>query len=101
MSTLSIFKTSLVNALHGSLPANLDRYLQNDVWIADVSTKNTRQMQTNVEASESLFLDPPEDGNLRDIENAIRLHRALRDLTPLQARDPRLWTRLRGRHEIT
>lgn len=94
MSTLTIFRTSLVNALHGSLHANLDRYLQNDVWIVDVSAKSTRDMQTSVEVSEPLFLDPPEDSNLRDIENAIRLHRALHHLTPLQARDPRLWTRL-------
>jgi len=94
MSTLTIFKTSLVNALHGSLDANLDRYLRNDVWIADVSTRSTRDMPTSVEVSEPLFLDAPEDGNHRDIENAIRLHRALHHLTPLQARDPRLWTRL-------
>ena len=93
MSSLTIFKTSLVNALRGSLHANLDRYLQDDVWIADVSTKSTREMQTSVELSEPLFLDSPENGNLRDIENAIRLHRALHHLTRLQARDPRLWTR--------
>lgn len=94
MSTLTYFKSSLVNALQGSLDANLDRYLRNDVWISEVSTKNTSDMPTSVEVSEPLFLELPEGDNLRDIENAIRLHRALHHLTPLQASDPRLWTRL-------
>ena len=89
MSTLSIFKTSLVNALRGSLDANLERYLREDVWIGDVSTRSTREMPTNVEVSEPLFLDPPNDADHRDIDNAIRLHRALHHLTPLQARDRR------------
>lgn len=39
------------------------------------------------------LLDPVGD-DLKDFENAIRIHKALPGLTPLQARDPRLWTRL-------
>jgi hypothetical protein len=51
-------------------------------------------MQTNVELAEPLSLELPVDGDHKDTENAIHFHRALRYLTPLQARDPRLWTRL-------
>jgi hypothetical protein len=94
MSSLTIFRSTLVNALRSSIAVNLDKYLRDDVWVAEVSTKNNRDMQTGVELAEPLCLDFPENGNLRDIENAIRFHRALRHLTPLQARDPRLWTRL-------
>lgn len=94
MSSLAIFKSALVNALHSSVTTNLDKYLRDDVWVAEVSTKGNRDMQTGVELNELLYLDFPENGNLKDIENAIRFHKALRHLTPLQARDPRLWTRL-------
>jgi len=51
-------------------------------------------MQTNVEIADPLYLDFPENGDHKDTENAIRFHKVLRHLTPLQARDPRLWTRL-------
>ena len=94
MSTLLIFKSGLVNELCGSVRMNLDRYLRDDVWVTGVSTSGNRDMPTGVEPLQPFSLGPPADGNLKDIENAISLHRALRCLTPLQARDPRLWTRL-------
>lgn len=94
MSSLAIFKSTLANSLRSSVTMNLDKYLRDDVWVAEVSTKSNRDMQTGVEHTEPLSLDFPENGNLKDIENAIRFHKALRHLTPLQARDPRLWTRL-------
>lgn len=94
MSSLAIFKSILVNALRSSVTMNLDKYLRDDVWVTEVPIKSNRDMQTGVELDEPLYLDFPENGNLKDIENAIRFHKALRHLTPLQARDPRLWTRL-------
>jgi len=94
MSSLTIFRSTLVTAFRSSIAVNLDKYLRDDVWVAEVSTKNNRDMQTGVELAEPLCLDFPENGNLKDIENTIRFHKALRHLTPLQARDPRLWTRL-------
>jgi hypothetical protein len=94
MSSLAIFKSTLVNALRSSITMNLDKYLRDDAWVAEVSTKSNRDMQTGVELTEPLCLDFPENGNLKDVENAIRFHKALQHLTPLQARDPRLWTRL-------
>ncbi len=42
----------------------------------------------------AISLDEPDGENLKDLENAIRVHKALQQLTPLQARDPRVWTRL-------
>lgn len=94
MSTIVIFKSTLTNALRSSVRANLNKYLQNDAWAAEVSSKSARDMATGVEVTEPICLDFPENGNLKDTENAIRFHKALRHLTPLQARDPRLWTRM-------
>ena len=36
----------------------------------------------------------PADDCLYDVENAVRLHKALPSLTPVQVQDPRLWARL-------
>ncbi len=94
MSLLTIFKSTFINALRSSISANLDKYLRNDVWVDEMSTRSSREMQTNVEIAEPLCLDFPENGDHKDTENAIRFHKALQHLTPLQARDPRLWTRL-------
>ncbi len=94
MSALTIFKSTFVNALRSSIAANLDKYLRDDVWVSETSTRSAREMQTGVEVAELLSLELPVDGDHKDTENAIRFHKALRHLTPLQARDPRLWTRL-------
>jgi hypothetical protein len=51
-------------------------------------------LETRVQLNSALDLDEPQDGNLKDLENSIRIHKALRQLTPLQARDPRVWTRI-------
>jgi hypothetical protein len=94
MNSLTIFKSTFVNALRGSISANLDKYFRDDIWVSEVSTRSAREMQTSVEVAEPLSLELPVDGDYKDTENAIRFHRALQHLTPLQARDPRLWTRL-------
>jgi hypothetical protein len=94
MSSIAIFKISLVNALRSSIRVNLDKYLRDESWVAEVSTKSARDMQTAVELAEPICLEFPENGNLKDTENAIRFHKALRHLTLLQASNPRLWTRM-------
>jgi hypothetical protein len=94
MSSLVIFKSTIVNALRSSISTNLDKYLSDDAWTDEVSTVSSRDMPTGMEPAGLLNLDLPENGNLKDIENAIQIHKALKHLTPLQARDPRLWTRL-------
>ena len=92
--TLTIFKETFVNSLRGSVQPNLQRYSEDNSWISELSSKNQRELQTSVELKAPLELLEPVDGDLKDIENAIRVHKALPQLTPLQARDPRLWTRL-------
>lgn len=51
-------------------------------------------LETNLQWRDQVNLELPEGKNLYDLENAIRLHKALPKLTRLQARDPRLWTKL-------
>jgi hypothetical protein len=94
MPTLTIFKGAFVNSLRGCVRANLRNYGYDVSWVSDIGVKNEREMETSLEIKAPLELLEPTNGDLKDIENAIRVHKALPHLTPLQARDPRLWTRL-------
>jgi hypothetical protein len=92
MQFLTIFRQSFVEALRGSVSQNLDKYHRDDKWVTDLGTRASREIETRLEMKSALVLDDPDDNNLKDLENAIRVHKALQ-LTPLQARDPRVWTR--------
>lgn len=73
--------------------ANLQKYGWNEVWISELGLRSQREMPTSVQFKSSFALLDPEGDDHKDTENAITLHEALPQLTPLQARDPRLWTR--------
>jgi len=92
--TLTIFKETFVNSLRGSVRPNLSKYGEDGSWVSELGLKSQRELQTSVELNAPLELLEPTNGDLKDIENSIRVHKALPHLTPLQARDPRLWTRL-------
>jgi len=94
MATLTIFKGSFVNSLRGQVHGNLKKYYCDEAWAGAIGIASQREMLTNIELKGSLDLALPEAGDLKDTENAVRLHKALPQLTPLQARDPRLWVRL-------
>ncbi len=94
MSFLTIFRDSFTNGLRANIAANLSKYRRDDRWVLEIGTRGSRDIETRIEMKSALNLDEPDDGNLKDLENAIRVHRALKDLTPIQARDPRLWTRI-------
>jgi hypothetical protein len=91
---LTIFKETFVNSLRGSVRANLPKYGEDNAWASELGLRSQRDLETSVELKAPLELLEPTNGDLKDIENAIRVHKALPHLTPLQARDPRLWTRL-------
>jgi Family of unknown function (DUF6339) len=94
MPYLTVFRNTFVRTLLSNIGSNLDKYRRNDKWVLELGSQSTRDLQTRIEVKLPLLLDEPDDDNLKDLENAIRIHKALSELTPLQARDPRLWTRL-------
>lgn len=94
MSSLTIFKSMFVNSLHGSIALNLDKYVDNNAWLNEEPAKRSHEIITGLELDSTVALELPENGDLKDTSNAINFHKALRHLTPLQARDPRLWTKL-------
>jgi hypothetical protein len=94
MPFLTYFRQSFADALKNGVPTNLPNYHREDRWVSSMGTRTSREIETRIEMKSALSLDQPDDDNLKDLENAIRVHKALQMLTPLQARDPRVWARL-------
>jgi hypothetical protein len=94
MKKLTIFKMPFVNELRRSIKDNLPKYTADKPWVNEIGFAATRDLETHLELQKPLDLLNPEGDDLKDLENAIRVHKALRQLSPLQARDPRLWVRL-------
>jgi Family of unknown function (DUF6339) len=92
--SLTVFRNSFVNALRANIDTNLDKYQRSDSWISEIGQRSSRDLETSIEIKSPIALEEPKKGDFKDIENAIRLHKLLPRLTLLQARDPRLWTRL-------
>lgn len=92
--TLTVFKETFVNSLGAAVRTNFSRYAEDVSWVSDIGITSQRDLNTSVELKAPLEFLEPAEGDLKDIENAIRVHKAFPQLTPLQARDPRLWTRL-------
>ena len=85
---------AFVRRLQESIPANLDCYMESDPWVSDYAGSAQWEFPTPCELAAPLDMLPPEKGSHHDLENCIRLHKAFPSLSPLQARDSRLWTRL-------
>lgn len=73
---------------------NLARYIDKRPWADRASGGGSIRLPSGLEPAVPLELQPPDGGELMDLENTKIVHRAFLNLTPLQARDPRLWTRL-------
>ena len=95
MPKILIFRSSFVDGLRVDIPKNLKKYTADPVWVATVGAASDRNVPTNLALRlPAIELLEPEAEDHKDIENAIRLHKAMPEFTRLQARDPRLWTRL-------
>ncbi|HEV8071510.1 MAG TPA: DUF6339 family protein [Planctomycetaceae bacterium] len=94
MPVLKAFTKQFVHRLEVAIEDNLARYQEDDPWVAQWAGNESWEMNTPCEIAASLAMALPDETNLYDLENAIRIHKALPSLTPVQAQDPRLWTRL-------
>jgi hypothetical protein len=94
MKTLTIFKQRFVDQLLRDAKDNLTKYHKDKPWALDLVIPRERDLATGLTFREDLHLLVPAEGNLFDLENAVRIHKAMPRFSRLQARDPRLWTRL-------
>jgi len=92
MAKLIVMRDRVVNKLRLQLKDNLELYHRDDSWIAEIAGAESKE--TSLDFRAELELVDPVGVDLKDFENSVRVHKALPELTPLQARDPRLWTYL-------
>jgi hypothetical protein len=91
---IHIFRESFVDRLQNSVRMNERKYKQDKLWVEEFADGGSWEINTHLEPADEFKLLNPQREDFKDLENSIRLYKALSFLTPLQARDPRLWTRL-------
>ena len=91
---LDLFRYSHVGDLQRAAAANWERYTERKPWAGRVAGAGKILLRSALEPGVPLELELPVGSDLKDLENAKIVHAAFPNLTPLQARDPRLWTRL-------
>ncbi len=90
---LIIFRDRYAEQLLVSTPRNAHKYMLDAPW-ARAEAPGDAFLPTKLVIKGDVVLALPDNEGLKDIENSIRIYKMLPDLTPVQARDPRLWTRL-------
>lgn len=91
---LDLFKSHHVRHLRGNVAQNLERYSDNKPWAGKPTGNGQVQLSSSLEPAIPLELELPDGDGSKDLENTKIVFGAFPNLTPLQARDPRLWTRL-------
>ncbi len=91
---LDLFREPYELRLRASVRENLARYGDRKAWAGKPVGKEPFLLTSGLEPAAPLDLVPPAGDDLKDLENAIRVHHAFPTLTRRQARDPRLWVRL-------
>jgi len=91
---LDLFRNSHVRHLLVGIPQNLPRYKEKKAWAHREAEFRSARLPCSLEPAVPLELEMPEAGDLKDLENSKIVFQAFPQLTPLQARDPRLWSRL-------
>ncbi len=93
MHNLTIFKERYVSELTVKLGENILKYSSPTPWI-ESAFDSARDLNTSLKTNGAWALKLPDQTSKYDLENAIKVYETLPRLTKLQARDPRLWTRL-------
>lgn len=91
---LDLFKETHVLHLRGNVAQNLARYSESKPWAGKSTGNGQVRLPSLLEPCVPLDLELPDQSGLKDLENTKIVFNAFPNLTPLQARDPRLWTRL-------
>ena len=91
---LHILRESALSQLRSNIGGNIGKYSQNESWLNEEFRGGRWSLDTHLEPPGHFeFLLPDEDSSY-DLENSKRLYLALKDLTPVQASDERLWAYL-------
>lgn len=88
---LHILRESALSQLRGNIGGNVGKYSLDKPWINEEFRGSRWSLDTHLELPGHFELLLPDDDSTYDLENSKRLYLALKDLTPVQAADERLW----------
>jgi hypothetical protein len=94
MEAIKVLREAFTNHLHGAVERNLQSYTSDKPWLAEMAAGSPWELETDLVPTQRIELIEPDGTDLKDIENACRMYEIFPHLSPLNARDPRLWTRL-------
>jgi hypothetical protein len=93
VEAIKVLRGAFTNHLYGAIERNLTSYESDEPWLAEMAAGSSWELETDLVPTKPLELLEPDGNDLKDTENAIRMHSAFPHLSPVTARDPRLWTR--------
>lgn len=91
---IKIFREHFIEKLTKEACNRLSLYQRPESWVISQASGSEASIDTGLHFREDLDFIMPDAQGLHDLENSMRVHRSLPKLSRLQARDPRLWTRL-------
>lgn len=92
--SLKYIKDRFLEELRRSASENLDRYRSGNFDDFFTDAQYFRELQGSFDVAELKKLKEPDGDNLYDVENSIIVFKTLNNLTPMQAREERLWAYL-------
>jgi hypothetical protein len=90
-------KESALEQLKTNIASNIEKYLLDDIWINEYLQAlgwEEWSIQSRLYMNDIDLLVDPTDRGKNDAENSKRIYSALKDITPTQASDERLWAYL-------
>lgn len=91
---LHILRESALSQLRGNIGGNVGKYSLDEPWINEEFRGSRWSLDTHLDLPGHFELLLPDEDSTYDLENSKRLFLALKDLTPVQAADERLWAYL-------
>lgn len=91
---LHVLRESALSQLRSNIGGNIGKYSLDEPWINEELRGGRWSLDTHLELPGHFELVVPDDDSTYDLENSKRLFLALKDLTPVQAADERLWAYL-------
>ena len=80
--------------LVNGIERNRTRYQRNATWLSDKRAHAGMFQHSTINVPKALDLKSPDENGSYDFENAKKIHRFFKNLLPVPASDPRLWSRL-------
>lgn len=94
LKSIELFSSAFVEVLKSQIQERLDSYKLSDSWALSTIFPGRKSLFTKLNADLAIDFVPAHGNVNNDAQNAVLVHHALSQLTPAQASDERLWSRL-------